>query len=98
MRLGHRIFVALLFVIVLAVQVRFTSMTVGILADPDSIPQSLGIQARGLKVVDPDVAAVAAGVKAGDLLLADDGIPVHSAAEHLRLFCRHRPGKKSPSV
>ncbi len=94
MRLGHRLFVASLFVVLVLLQLRFTVMTVGILSDPSSLPESFGLQSRELKVVDPDKAARAAGIRAGDVLLAEDGIPVHSALEHLRLFTRHRPGEK----
>jgi sigma-B regulation protein RsbU (phosphoserine phosphatase) len=94
MRLGHRLFTAVLFVVIVALQLRFTAMTVGILSDTYSLPESFGVQSRDLKVVDLNKDELAAGMKPGDVLLAEDGVRIHSAGEHLRLFTRHRPGER----
>jgi sigma-B regulation protein RsbU (phosphoserine phosphatase) len=88
----QRVFVGVLFVLIAALQIRETVTAVQVLSHSAAFAAIPAIKPTTLEYYEPGTASRAAGVKRGDVLVAVDGVTIHSRAQEARIFSRHTPG------
>lgn len=90
----QRVLFGLCFFAVAALQLKFSALTFDVLRHPGAYPAVPSVNVETLALYPGEVLQKA-GAKEGDIVLALDGIPIHSGSEVSRLAYRHKAGDLS---
>ena len=94
-RLLQRLLLGALLVVFVPLQLRFAWMTMDLVLHWNEVPRRPFFLDPDMKMVGWQDLATKDGMKAGDVLIAEDGQPVRSIQESNRVFYRHKSGERT---